>query len=45
MKGGAFYFATALTILAFAQTDHAATVHGTVNNGTTGKPGAGVEVV
>src|SRR5882724_3816970 len=45
MKGVAFYFATALTILAFAQTDHAATVHGTVNNGTTGKPGAGVEVV
>jgi len=45
MKHVAFYFATALTILAFAQTDHAATVHGTVNNGTTGKPGAGVEVV
>ena len=45
MKRVEFYFATALTILAFAQTDHAATVHGTVNNGTTGKPGAGVEVV
>ena len=45
MKRVAFYFATALTILAFAQTDHAATVHGTVNNGTTGKPGVGVEVV
>jgi hypothetical protein len=45
MKRVGFYFATALTILAFAQTDTAATVHGTVNNGTTGKPGAGVEVV
>lgn len=45
MKRVEFYFATALTILAFAQTDHAATVHGTVTNGTTGKPGAGVEVV
>ncbi len=45
MKRVEFYFATALTILAFAQTDHAATVHGTVHNGTTGKPGAGVEVV
>jgi hypothetical protein len=45
MKRVEFYFATALTILAFAQTDPAATVHGTVNNGTTGKPGAGVEVV
>ena len=45
MKRLEFYFATALTILAFAQTDSAATVHGTVNNGTTGKPGAGVEVV
>jgi hypothetical protein len=45
MKRFAFYFAAALTILSFAQADPAATVHGTVNNGTTGKPGAGVEVV
>jgi hypothetical protein len=45
MKRVAFYFAAALAILAFAQTNFAATVHGTVNNGTTGKPGAGVEVV
>jgi len=45
MKRVAFYFAVALAILAFAQTNFAATVHGTVNNGTTGKPGAGVEVV
>jgi hypothetical protein len=45
MKHFAFYFAAALTILSFAQADPAATVHGTVNNGTTGKPGAGVEVV
>src|SRR6202158_6630617 len=28
-----------------AQDMRAGTVHGTVNNGTTGKPGAGVEVV
>ena len=45
MKRLAFYFAAALAILAFAHADPAATVHGTVNNGTTGKPGAGVEVV
>ena len=45
MKRFAVYFAAALTILSFAQADPAATVHGTVNNGTTGKPGAGVEVV
>ena len=45
MKRVEFYFATTLTILAFAQTNPAASVHGTVNNGTTGKPGAGVEVV
>jgi hypothetical protein len=29
----------------FAPASFAATVHGTINNGTTGKPGAGVEVV
>ena len=45
MKRVAFYFAAALAILMCAQADPAATVHGTVNNGTTGKPGAGVEVV
>jgi hypothetical protein len=45
MKPVAFYFAAALAILTCAQADPAATVHGTVNNGTTGKPGAGVEVV
>ena len=45
MKRVAFYFAAALAILTCAQADPAATVHGTVNNGTTGKPGAGVEVV
>jgi len=45
MKRFTFYFAAALAILALAQADPAATVHGTVNNGTTGKPGAGVEVV
>jgi len=32
-------------ILMFANAGRAATVHGTVNNGTTGKPGAGVEVI
>src|SRR6201984_1271500 len=45
MRRHAFYLAAALTILSFAQADPAATVHGTVNNGTTGKPGTGVEVV
>jgi hypothetical protein len=45
MKRVAFYFAAALAILTCAQADPAATVHGTVNNGTTGKPGVGVEVV
>jgi hypothetical protein len=45
MKRFEFYFASALAILAFAQANPAASVHGTVNNGTTGKPGAGVEVV
>ncbi len=45
MKRLAFYFAAALAILVCAQADRAATVHGRVNNGTTGKPGAGVEVV
>ena len=45
MKRLAFYFATALTMFACAQATFAATVHGRVNNGTTGKPGAGVEVI
>src|SRR5258707_10647576 len=45
MKRFAFYFAAALTMFASAQVTFAATVHGTVNNGTTGKPGAGVEVI
>jgi hypothetical protein len=45
MKRFAFCFAAALAILAFAQADPAGTVRGTVNNGTTGKPGVGVEVV
>jgi hypothetical protein len=45
MKRFAFCFAAALAILTFAQADPAGTVHGTVNNGTTGKPGVGVEVV
>jgi hypothetical protein len=37
--------AALLALLGFAATSQAGTVHGTVNNGTTGKPGAGVEVV
>lgn len=37
--------ATAFAMLFSAQSMRAGTVHGTVNNGTTGKPGAGVEVV
>jgi hypothetical protein len=35
----------ALALLGFAAASQAGTVHGTVNNGTTGKPGAGVEVI
>jgi hypothetical protein len=38
-------FAVLLATLLCAQALRAGTVHGTVNNGTTGKPGAGVEVV
>ena len=38
-------FAALLATLLCAQALRAGTVHGTVNNGTTGKPGAGVEVV
>jgi hypothetical protein len=38
-------FAALLAMLFCAQAMRAGTVHGTVNNGTTGKPGAGVEVV
>jgi hypothetical protein len=34
-----------LAAFAMARTGYAGTLHGTVNNGTTGKPGAGVEVV
>jgi hypothetical protein len=34
-----------LALAAFAPAVRAGTVHGTVNNATTGKPGAGVEVV
>jgi len=34
-----------IAIIFFAPGMRAGTVHGTVNNGTTGKPGAGVEVV
>ena len=34
-----------LALLGFAAASQAGTVHGTVNNGTTGKPGAGVEVI
>src|SRR5258705_113503 len=45
MKRLAFDCAAALAILSCAQSDFAATVHGRVNNGTTGKPGVGVEVV
>jgi hypothetical protein len=45
MKPAAFYFVAALAILAFARSTPAGTVHGKVNNGTTGKPGTGVEVV
>lgn len=45
MKGLAGIFAATLVTLIFAQINWAGTVHGTVNNGTTGKPGAGVEVV
>jgi hypothetical protein len=44
MRRVVFCFAAA-AILAYGQAALAATVHGTVNNGTTGKPGAGVEVV
>jgi hypothetical protein len=35
----------ALALLSLAQVSQAGTVHGTVNNGTTGKPASGVEVV
>jgi hypothetical protein len=45
MKRFAFCFAAALAILTSAQSTPAGTVHGTVNNGTTGKPGVGVDVV
>ena len=45
MKRLTFYFTAALAILALAQSTPAGTVHGKVNNGTTGKPGTGVEVV
>jgi hypothetical protein len=45
MKRVAGIFAAALAVLLFAQATRAGTVHGTVNNGTTGKPGVGVEVV
>ena len=45
MKRLALYCAAALAMLTGAQAALAATVHGTVNNGTTGKPGAGVEVI
>jgi hypothetical protein len=38
-------FVALLATLLSAQGMRAGTVHGTVNNGTTGKPGAGVEVV
>ena len=34
-----------IAIIFFAPGMRAGTVHGTVNNGTTGKPAAGVEVV
>src|SRR5437870_13347995 len=34
-----------LARLGLAAASQAGTVHGTVNNGTTGKPGAGVEVI
>jgi hypothetical protein len=37
--------AALLAVFLFAGTTEAGTVHGTVNNGTTGKPGAGVEVI
>ena len=45
MKRLTFYSTAALAILALAQSTPAGTVHGKVNNGTTGKPGTGVEVV
>jgi hypothetical protein len=45
MKRVAGIFAAALAVLLFAQAMLAGTVRGTVNNGTTGKPGVGVEVV
>jgi hypothetical protein len=45
MKRFAFCFAVMLAVLTFAQSTSAGTVHGTVNNGTTGKPGVGVDVV
>jgi len=35
----------AIALLGMAQIGRAGTVHGTVNNGTTGKPAAGVEVI
>jgi len=40
-----FAAAVLLAVFLFAGTTEAGTVHGTVNNGTTGKPGAGVEVI
>jgi hypothetical protein len=45
MKRFAFCFAVMLAVLTLAQSTLAGTVHGTVNNGTTGKPGVGVDVV
>lgn len=41
----AFLAVVAVAIFALAPASEAATVHGTVNNGTTGKPGASVEVI
>jgi hypothetical protein len=45
MKRLVFYLATALAMFACAHSARAATVHGTVNNGTTGKPAPAVDVV
>ena len=45
MKRSVGSLAVFLATLIFAAMSQAATVNGTVNNGTTGKPGAGVEVI
>jgi hypothetical protein len=45
MSGTGSCVGAILALLVFATGSQAGTVHGTVKNGTTGKPGAGVEVI